>query len=827
MMGVRGHRQDAFMLNSAHGLRARSLLRRYWVGTIALGLFVGIAGGAALGVWGIARRTSTVYDRFVAYEDAATLVVFGCFEGVSEEEMFVNYQDVCGQYDYLDLVAFLESVPEVEAAGRGTMAISNVAPADRPESGWRQLVPVVLDSSGVDAIGAPIVVDGRLADPSAATEATINEEASDRLGVGVGDELLITPYRLDEFDLAGEGTAPPGGEQTTVTVVGVTRRPSDLVGRLGGTSTYEDTSAVVVGPAWWQQIEGDAAAYGIGVTAKPAPGSTNDDLIDLIRERWPERFWQFDTGALLGTGGDQQTVQDAIGLQALGLFLIAAVVAVAGMLFAGQAVSRQSRVEWSDAAVLDALGMTRGGMVTAGAIRAAAIAMVAVVVAFGVTIALSPLGPVGIGRAAEPHPGISVDGFVLAVGLPVVALSVIAFALIPIAMLRRRSAPSSNSSSRTLSLLPPPGVAGWAMANSRRSGRLALGSAIAGVAFAAAAGVAAWSLMASYDELRADPARYGSTWDAQVGNVGDSSQEDETRERLASIPGIEAVGIRSLDGVGGDPRFVIYAGEPFLGDATLGTITAGRAPSSPTEIALGSTSMDELDVAIGEQVAFTDPSDSSSSFSFDVVGEVVVNTTLSDRPGVGGLVTSEAIDVMSVETLSQNYVVWVEDGTDRDAALASLQQAFPTTYLETSTPSQVTNLGLVSGQPAILAAIVAFLAGAALIHALVTSVRGSRKQIGVLKSIGFTNRQVVSMVAWHASLLSAAALVVGIPLGIIIGRVAWRAIVDNIGLISAPALPVGAILAVAGLVLVVANLAALGPGWAAARTRPATALHTE
>jgi ABC-type lipoprotein release transport system permease subunit len=333
--------------------------------------------------------------------------------------------------------------------------------------------------------------------------------------------------------------------------------------------------------------------------------------------------------------------------------------------------------------------------------------------------------------------------------------------------------------------------------------------------------------MASYDELRADPARYGSTWDAQVGNVGDVSQQDETRERLASIPGIDAVGIRSLDGVGGDPEFALYAGEPFLGDAMLGAITAGRAPSSPTEIALGSTSMDELDAAIGEQVSFTDPSDPSASFSFDVVGEVVVNTTLSERPGVGGLVTSEAIDVLSVETLSQNYVVWVEDGTDREATLASLRQAFPTTYLETSVPSQVTNLGLVSGQPAILAFIIAFLAGAALIHALVTSVRGSRRQVGVLKSVGFTNRQVRSMVAWHASLLSSVALVVGIPLGIILGRVIWRAIVDNLGLVSAPALPVGAAVVVALLVLAVANLAALGPGLAAARTRPATALRTE
>jgi hypothetical protein len=817
------------MLSATDRLRASALLRRYWVATIALGLFAGIAGGAALGVWGIARRTSTVYDRFVTYEGAATLFVFGCDDDVTEDEIVESgLQAACGGYDYADLRTFLEAAPEVESAGRATLAISNVAPAERPQDGWRQLIPVTLDAGATSAIGRPIVVDGRPADPDVASEATINEEASDRLGVEVGDDLIITPYRVDEFDLAGEGVAFPGGVETTVTVVGIIRRPADLVGRLGGRSIYDDASAVTVGPAWWEQIDADAAVYGVGVTVKPAPGTTDEDVVALIRDRWPERPWQFDAGSSL-SGPGQQTVQDAIRLQTVGLFVVAAVIAVAGMLFAGQAVSRQARVEWSDAGILDALGMTRGGMVVAGAVRTTALAIVAVVVAFGMTIALSPLGPVGIGRAAEPYPGVDIDGVVLAVGLPFVALSVMAFGLVPIVTLRRRPRAElpRDSRSRTLSRLPPEGVAGWAMVKSRRSGRLALASAVAGVAFAAAAGVAAWSLVSSYDELRGDPARYGSSWDAQVGNVGDVSQQTETRDRLRSIPGIEVVGIRSLEGIGGNPDFVIVAGEPFLGDATFGTVTAGRAPSTPTEIALGRTSMQEFDVAIGDPVTFTDPGDPSASFTFDVVGEAVINDGLSDRPGIGGLVTNETIDMLSPEALSQTHVVWVEEAMDRAATLAALRQAFPTTYRDASTPRLVSNLGLVSGQPLVLALVIAFLAGAALIHALVMSVRGSRRQIGVLKSVGFTNRQVVATVAWHASLLSMAALAVGIPMGVVVGRVIWRAIVDNLGIVSPPALPVPAMVAVVGLVLVVANLAAIGPGWAAARTHPAAALRSE
>ena len=139
----------------------------------------------------------------------------------------------------------------------------------------------------------------------------------------------------------------------------------------------------------------------------------------------------------------------------------------------------------------------------------------------------------------------------------------------------------------------------------------------------------------------------------------------------------------------------------------------------------------------------------------------------------------------------------------------------------------MSNLGLVSRQPAWLALIIGLLAGAALIHALVTSVRRNRRQIGVLKSIGFTKRQVMSTVAWHASLLTGGAFVVGLPLGVVIGRLCWSAIVDDLGVVSAPVVPFVAILGVAYCVLVVANLAALGPGWAAARIRAATALRTE
>ena len=50
-------------------------------------------------------------------------------------------------------------------------------------------------------------------------------------------------------------------------------------------------------------------------------------------------------------------------------------------------------------------------------------------------------------------------------------------------------------------------------------------------------------------------------------------------------------------------------------------------------------------------------------------------------PGVGALVTPEAIASMAPETRSQTYAVVHRSGADRDATLDALRVAFPTTFL--------------------------------------------------------------------------------------------------------------------------------------------------
>ena len=775
-----------------------------------------------MGVWEIARRTASVYERFVEYEGASDLTLFACPEGVTYDSPDLGER--CMADDQSEIVEFVRGQPGVTFAGRFTLALANVSATEPRGRSGLMLVSVNLDEATAEGTGRPLVVSGRLVDPRAANEATINEEMASRHSLDVGDELVVTPYRLSEFDIAGEGTRPPSGPPTRVTVVGITRRPNDLIGRLTTTSISEDHSAIAVGPAWWQSLSGDVSRYGVGVLFGVDGSTTSADVADATVARWPGRIVEVEEGSPSDDEG-QDSVVDAIHLQALGMAIAALVAAGAGAVFVGQALSRQSRREWADRDVLSALGMTSRGAARASLLRSIPTAVVAVAAAAVTSVALSPLGPIGIGAAAEPDPGVRLDPFVLVVVLPILGVFVIAVSVLPVWFDRRASGRSSVLPVRAPVSHTPAGTAGWAMTSSRRRGGFALGSAVVGVAVAAAMGIAAWSLLASYDGLVADPENYGAGWDAIVGNVANEDQAAATQARLAAIIGITWAGIKNDSQVIPGREFTLVSFEAPADEVTPGVITSGRPPVAGDEIALGRASMRDLGVGIGDTVVL--PTGDGPSPPLEVVGEVVVNDGMSARPGFGGVVVPTTFDELVPGVLSQSYAVWIADDADRVATLEALRGAFPTTMFEPRPPQQILNLDLIANQPVMMALVVGLLAGAALIHALVTSIRHNRRQIAVLRTIGFTRRQVASTVGWHASLLAVAALVVGVPLGVIAGRATWAIIGDRLGLTAPPVTPLAALVVVTAVVLIVANVAAAVPGAIAARISPSTTLRTE
>jgi uncharacterized membrane-anchored protein YhcB (DUF1043 family) len=74
----------------------------------------------------------------------------------------------------------------------------------------------------------------------------------------------------------------------------------------------------------------------------------------------------------------------------------------------------------------------------------------------------------------------------------------------------------------------------------------------------------------------------------------------------------------------------------------------------------------------------------------------------------------------------------------------------------------------------------------------------------VLRSLGCIRRQLRRAIAWQATTLATAALVIGVPLGIVIGRFAYRAYAEDLGVVADATIPVvlvAVLLVAVGLVL--------------------------
>jgi hypothetical protein len=97
----------------------------------------------------------------------------------------------------------------------------------------------------------------------------------------------------------------------------------------------------------------------------------------------------------------------------------------------------------------------------------------------------------------------------------------------------------------------------------------------------------------------------------------------------------------------------------------------------------------------------------------------------------------------------------------------------------------------------------------------------------MLSGLGFVRRQVSATLAWQASAVAAVALVVGLPVGVALGRWSWRLTADALWVVSTPEIPVAALALVAVAAVVVVNAAALGAAALVRRGSPSAALRAE
>ncbi len=268
-----------------------------------------------------------------------------------------------------------------------------------------------------------------------------------------------------------------------------------------------------------------------------------------------------------------------------------------------------------------------------------------------------------------------------------------------------------------------------------------------------------------------------------------------------------------------------YGFRRVRGDA-LPVVVSGRFPTSAGEVALGAQTLRDLGRSVGDQVSARTAT--GNVVRLRIVGQTLVPSLSLNgtfRLGEGVALTGPGLLRLDHGADPSFFLVDLKPGV----SVETVNRRYDATAsaLGPQRPADVRTYSRVRGTPLILAGLLALLGVGVLAHLLVTSIRSRRRDVAILKTIGFSRRQVRSTIAWQATTLIAVALIVAVPLGLVFGRWTWRNFATDLGIADGVSIPLIVLSLVALVAVVLANLIAAWPARTAARTRPAVVLRSE
>jgi hypothetical protein len=650
-----------------------------------------------------------------------------------------------------------------------------------------------------------------------------------------------TPEQAGRLREAGDPGVPAGGA-FDLAVTGVLRMPFDLAPVPAGQDvSWLGSEELYLTPAFWEAFHQRVATLGTGFELRLRHG-----LRDLDAFRAAVRRLDGGRDAFVYANSDAERtaarLERAIRLEAVALLVFATAATATALLVVGQSIARQVQLEASNHLVLRALGMTDWQLIGVALVRAALIGAAGALLGAVLAALLSPLAPIGLARRAEVAPGFSADLPVLAFGAVALLLSVLARAgLAGWAVARASRAgsrqPGAQPPSRLADRLAraggsPSAVTGVRLAfeSGRDAAAVPVRTAMVGAVVAVAAVVAALTFAASLGRLTHTPTLHGWTWDVTVGDPrGPMDRPDEVARRLAGNPLVG--GFSSLASPGDQPlrlgnTNVVGLGIDPLKGAVLPPVVGGRRVRSADEIALGPATLQRLGWRVGDVV---EVAAGDRHRKLRIVGTTLspswVNNDLTMDSGA--LLTLDGLRKLLPDAKPAVFLVEYAPRADPDAAFQSLRRDFGRVVLRPLLDEEVDNLDRVAGLPFALAGLLAALGIATLGHLLITSGRHRRRDLAVLKTLGFVRHQVGATVAWQATALAAVALSIGLPLGAAAGRWAWVLVNRELHSLAGPVTPAVQLLLVVPGVILAANLIAALPARVAAATRPALVLRSE
>jgi ABC-type lipoprotein release transport system permease subunit len=367
---------------------------------------------------------------------------------------------------------------------------------------------------------------------------------------------------------------------------------------------------------------------------------------------------------------------------------------------------------------------------------------------------------------------------------------------------------------------PPPLVAGVRLALERGRGTstVPVRSALVGAAVGVVGIGAAFVFSGSLDRLVDEPERWGGIADFGVVDV-----QDEVVDELVADPRLSRV-TESLDAsvvVEGDQVFA-YAFDAHKGDVVAWTMQDGRLPTADDDIVLGARLADRFDVGVGDTVGV---GTGEQGETFEVVGVGVGAFSNNEQLGVAVVMTADSMQRVAVSDAFREAFVVVDDDEDPEAVAASYADRYEVTAR--FMPVEVDSLDQLGSLPEAFALFAASVGLLAIGNGIVVAVRRRSRDLGVMRTIGFTPRQVGQTVLTMAETSGVVAAAVGIPFGIAVGGAVWSAVASRAYVADDPLVPVSLLILLVTATLAAVALLSIVPARRAARRRPADALRAE
>jgi putative ABC transport system permease protein len=257
-------------------------------------------------------------------------------------------------------------------------------------------------------------------------------------------------------------------------------------------------------------------------------------------------------------------------------------------------------------------------------------------------------------------------------------------------------------------------------------------------------------------------------------------------------------------------------------------LLAGRWMAGPGEGVAPTEVLRQRGLAVGDRLTL-ELGDRRSELT--IVGQIM---RPAPGPGAGVLADWGSLADLAPDYRAKPdkvlYQVQLDAGADAVAYAAAVGKADPGLHANAEGNEFEFQVIVVSFST-VLALLLAAIAALGVLNTVALNVHERRRDLGMLKSIGMTPRQVVTMVVTSMAALGAVGGLIGIPVGIVAHRVVVPLAADAAQvMLPASVLQVWEPWILAGLALagvVIAVLGALLPARAAARLTIATVLHNE